>query len=74
MYYSLYSTIILPTRQSNDGFSIGINIVREFNTPLDPRLASNNILTLNSFLFSIEFFMVFICNYCQYESKYDCEN
>lgn len=71
--YSLYLAI-LPTRQSNDGFSMGINMVRELNTPLDPRLASNNILTLNSFLFSIEFFMVFICNHCRSKSKYDCDD
>ncbi|KAE9535638.1 hypothetical protein AGLY_007539 [Aphis glycines] len=54
----IYILPYLPTRQSNDGFIMGINMVRELTLPLDPRLASNKTLTLNSRLFSIATFMV----------------
>lgn len=52
----------LPTRQSNDEFRMGINIVRELIAPLDPRLASNKILTFKSCLLSNDSLIVFTCN------------
>jgi len=55
----IYILPYLPTRQSNDGFNMGINMVRELILPLDPRLASNKTLTLNFRLLSIASFMVF---------------